>query len=190
MDGRRGEVDSRPSTERLEGGPLLQRLKARMRRGNALVGRIRDRLRALSWVGHRQQYAALPWREGATGIEILLITSRETRRWVIPKGWPMITLAAHDAAAQEAFEEAGVRGAIGQTPIGVFRYRKRLKTGRALLCRVDVYSLAVSTEVKTWPEKRHRNRRWVDAREAARMVEEPGLRLIIAQFAMTQPPRA
>lgn len=154
-----------------------------MRRGNTLIGRFRERLHALSWVAHRQQYAALPWCETKAGVEILLITSRETRRWVIPKGWPMITLAAHDAAAQEAWEEAGVRGEIGDTPLGAFRYRKRMKSGPPQRCRVDVYPLAVTVEAKDWPEKRQRQRRWVPALEAARMVEEPGLRLLIESFA-------
>ncbi|MDP1736054.1 MAG: NUDIX hydrolase [Caulobacter sp.] len=162
---------------------MLLRLKSRLRRGSSIVGRVRDRLHALTWVAHSRQYAALPWREGKDGLEILLITSRETRRWVIPKGWPMITLAAHDAAAQEAFEEAGVRGTISETPIGAFRYRKRLKTGKAQLCRVDVFPLAVATELKSWPERRQRQRRWIPALEAARMVEEPGLRRLIEAFA-------
>ena len=150
------------------------------------MGRVRERLQALSWVNHRQQYAALPWRQGKTGIEILLITSRETRRWVIPKGWPMITLAAHDAAAQEAWEEAGVRGEIVATPVGTFRYHKRMKSGPPQRCRVDVYLLAVAIEEKTWPEKRQRQRRWIPALEAARMVEEPGLRILIEAFAASR----
>lgn len=161
---------------------MIRQLKAPLRSGRALVGRVRERLDALRWIAHRQQYAALPWRRTKAGIEILLITSRETRRWVIPKGWPMITLAAHDAAAQEAWEEAGVRGEILAAPIGAFRYRKRMKIGSPQRCRVDVYPLAVAVEAKDWPEKRQRQRRWVPAPEAARMVEEPGLRLIIEGF--------
>lgn len=165
---------------------MLQQLRSRLRRGRGLVGRVRERLRGLDWVAHRQQYAALPWREGKDGLEILLITSRETRRWVIPKGWPMITLAAHDAAAQEAWEEAGVRGEVQAIPIGAFRYHKRMKSGPPQRCRVDVYPLAVTAEEKAWPEKRQRQRRWVPAPEAARMVEEPGLRLIIDRFATSR----
>lgn len=156
--------------------------------GRVALSRLRERLRALAWIAHSRQYAALPWRRRKNGeVEIMLITSRETRRWVIPKGWPMITLAAHDAAAQEAFEEAGVRGPVGEIPVGAFRYRKRLKTGRTQLCRVDVFALAVTSEAKTWPEQRQRQRRWVTAAEAARMVDEPGLRRIIEAFA-TEPP--
>ncbi|MCF8504560.1 MAG: NUDIX hydrolase [Caulobacter sp.] len=144
---------------------------------------MRERLRGVDWVAHRQQYAALPWRQGKNGVEILMITSRETRRWVIPKGWPMITLAAHDAAAQEAWEEAGVRGEVDAIPVGAFRYRKRMKSGPPQRCRVDVYPLAVSAEEKDWPERRQRDRRWIPALEAARMVEETELRAIIEAFA-------
>ena len=165
---------------------MLQTLTARMRRSPSLFGRVRDRLRRLSWVAHRQQYAALPWRQTKAGLEILLITSRETRRWVIPKGWPMITLAAHDAAAQEAWEEAGVRGEVGDTPLGAFRYHKRMKSGSPQRCRVDVFPLAVRVEEKDWPEKRQRQRRWVPAPEASRMVEEIGLRQIIDAFAASR----
>ncbi|MFZ5670462.1 MAG: NUDIX hydrolase [Pseudomonadota bacterium] len=155
-----------------------------------LFGRTRARLAELAWIAHRRQYAALPWRRTARGVEVLLITSRETRRWVIPKGWPMITLDAPDAAAQEAFEEAGVRGEIAREPIGAFRYRKKMKTGEIQLCRVDVYPLAVATVARTWPERRQRDRRWVRPQEAARMVEEPGLRRMLEAFEPVTPPPA
>jgi 8-oxo-dGTP pyrophosphatase MutT (NUDIX family) len=95
----------------------------------------------------------------------------------------MITLAAHDAAAQEAWEEAGVRGKVDALPVGVFRYRKRMKSGPPQRCRVNVYPLKVSVEAKDWPERRQRNRRWLPALEAARMVEETELRAIIEAFA-------
>ena len=162
---------------------MLKTLNTRLRGSRTLFGRMRERLRGVEWVAHRQQYAALPWRQGKDGVEILMITSRETRRWVIPKGWPMITLAAHDAAAQEAWEEAGVRGEVDAVPVGAFRYRKRMKSGPPQRCRVEVFPLAVSVEEKDWPERRQRSRRWIPALEAARMVEEPELRTIIETFA-------
>jgi len=162
---------------------LLKTLNTRLRGSRTLFGRMRERLRGVEWVAHRQQYAALPWRQGKDGVEILMITSRETRRWVIPKGWPMITLAAHDAAAQEAWEEAGVRGEVDAIPVGAFRYRKRMKSGPPQRCRVEVFPLAVSVEEKDWPERRQRSRRWIPALEAARMVEEPELRILIEAFA-------
>lgn len=131
----------------------------------------------------RHQFAALPWRRGKRGLEILLITSRETRRWVIPKGWPMKDREAHEAAAQEAFEEAGVRGEITDKPLGMFRYLKRLKGDRTQLCAVDVFPLQVGKLLDEWPERSEREREWVDPGEAARRVEEPELKALIEAFA-------
>ena len=79
----------------------------------------------------RHQYAALPWRRGDDGaLEVLLITSRESRRWVIPKGWPIKGLNSKKSAAREAFEEAGVLGAVGKKKLGDYHYDKRLRSGR------------------------------------------------------------
>ncbi|HEY8579134.1 MAG TPA: NUDIX hydrolase, partial [Beijerinckiaceae bacterium] len=89
----------------------------------------------------RQQVAALPWRLAPTGVEILLITSRGTKRWVIPKGWPMPGRRPHEAAQREAYEEAGVKGAIEPAPLGCYEYRKAAKNGALILCRVDVFPL-------------------------------------------------
>lgn len=131
----------------------------------------------------RHQFAALPWRTGARGLEILLITSRETKRWVIPKGWPMKDRAAHEAAAQEAFEEAGVRGEITREPLGMFRYLKRLKGDRTQLCAVDVFPLRIAAVLDTWPEQDEREREWVTPEEASRRVDEPELAALIEAFA-------
>ena len=92
--------------------------------------------------GASQQYAALPWRQ-AQGFEILLITSRETRRWVIPKGWPMPGHSAAESAAQEAYEEAGVRGQMTAQAIGHYGYSKRLRGGAKKRFRVDVFAMEV-----------------------------------------------
>lgn len=132
----------------------------------------------------RQQYAALPWRSGEY-LEILLISSRETRRWVIPKGWPMGKQAPHDAAAREAFEEAGVRGEIASSPIGTYCYDKLMPDGTLLACRVDVFPLRVKQRMKDWPEKHQRTLRWFTAGEAAAAVKEAGLADLIRLFADT-----
>ena len=131
----------------------------------------------------RHQFAALPWRTGVRGLEILLITSRETKRWVIPKGWPMKGRAAHEAAAREAFEEAGVRGDICDEPLGMFRYVKRLKRDKTQLCAVDVFPLQVTAMLDQWPEREERRREWVTPDEAARRVDEPELMALIEAFA-------
>jgi 8-oxo-dGTP pyrophosphatase MutT (NUDIX family) len=123
----------------------------------------------------RSQYAALPFRMTDDGLRVLLITSRETRRWVIPKGWPEKDLLPHELAAREAFEEAGILGRTERNPIGSFRYEKRLTEKKAVLCIVDVYLLEVEQELDEWPEKGQRERRWMTPAQAALLVGEGGL---------------
>ena len=132
----------------------------------------------------RQQYAALPWRRAANGdVEVLLITSRETRRWVIPKGWPIKGLKSPQSAAREALEEAGVEGEAGKAKLGIFHYDKRLRSGRIQKVRVAVYGLHVTLERDRWKEKDQREKLWTTPVEAAALVEEPELRALIAAFA-------
>ena len=130
----------------------------------------------------RRQVAALPWRRSADGIEILLVTSRETRRWVTPKGGRMPGLTDAQAAAQEALEEAGVEGVIGETPLGTFRYLKVLKRRAPRWCVVAVHALEVRVEHAIWHEQAERERVWVSREEAVRRVDEPDLKALIAAF--------
>lgn len=126
-----------------------------------------------------KQVAALPVRKGEDGsLEVLLVTSRETGRWVIPKGWPSKRLKDRDAAAREARQEAGVMGKINGKPIGVYRYRKADPAGSRLL-NVTVYLLRVVREKKSWPEKDQRRRTWFKPEVAARRVREPALQALI-----------
>src|SRR5215208_6047832 len=121
----------------------------------------------------RIQYAALPYRQCADGtLEIMLVTSRETRRWVIPKGWPVKARKPHASAAREALEEAGLVGEVGTQPIGSYRYDKRLKSGTVVPCRVDVFPLEVRSQRKRWLEKGQRETRWFSLQEAAQAVNE------------------
>jgi 8-oxo-dGTP pyrophosphatase MutT (NUDIX family) len=137
-------------------------------------------------VARRVQYAALPYRlSGRSRTEVMLVTSRETRRWIIPKGWPHKGKAPHHSAAREAFEEAGVVGMISRRPVGSFPYEKRLKNGDVLVCEVRVFPLKVSNQSKKWPEKRDRDVKWVSAKEAADTVQEPMLSTIIRRLART-----
>jgi 8-oxo-dGTP pyrophosphatase MutT (NUDIX family) len=131
----------------------------------------------------RVQVAALPWRLGKDGVEVLLITSRGSGRWVIPKGWPEAGENLHQSAAREAAEEAGVEGAIGDREIGRFFYSKALDNGMEWRCEVPVYPLEVDREAKRWPEKNQRARRWFTAEQAAGLVREPELGELIAAFA-------
>ncbi|PWB82200.1 MAG: NUDIX hydrolase [Methylocystaceae bacterium] len=135
------------------------------------------------------QYAALPWRLGE-GLEILLVSSRETRRWVIPKGWPMKGRKPHATAALEALQEAGLLGKIDKAEIGSFHYRKRLKDGDAILCRVGVFPLRVARQRKNWPEKSQRATQWFPYDVAAGQVVEKELEELILAFGAAVSKRA
>jgi len=131
----------------------------------------------------RAQFAALPWRRDAAGeVEVLLITSRDTHRWVIPKGWPIKGKSSSKSAAQEAFEEAGVTGKITKKPLGGYAYDKRLKNGRLQHVRVAVFPLQVEREADTYLEKGQREKLWLPPPEAARKVDEPELMVLLATF--------
>lgn len=131
----------------------------------------------------RLQFAALPWRLGeANRAEILLVTSRDTRRWVIPKGWPMKGRKPHIVAAIEAQQEAGLHGKVEKTKLGEFEYEKRMKGGGAVGCVVEVYALRAELQRKKWREKGQRVTYWFDYAIAAQQVDEPGLKEIILAF--------
>lgn len=132
--------------------------------------------------GDSQQYAALPWRQ-APNLEILLITSRETRRWVIPKGWPMPEKSPAESAAQEAYEEAGIRGHMAAQTLGHYGYSKRQRGGAKKRFRVDVFAMEVTEVLDLWPEAHERTRQWLSPAEAAIRVDEPGLAVLIRSFA-------
>ncbi|MBN9467125.1 NUDIX hydrolase [Brevundimonas sp.] len=132
-----------------------------------------------------RQVAALPWRLEDGQRRILMISSRETRRWVIPKGGRMVGKSDPEAAAQEALEEAGVKGEIKDHSIGVFRYAKGLKDGGQRLCVVSVYPLEVLIQLGAWPEAHQRERRWMTPAEAAEAVHEPDLAALIRDFDAT-----
>ena len=128
------------------------------------------------------QYAALPWRENGTGREVLLISSRDTGRWVIPKGWPIRGLTPAESAAREAYEEAGVGGQMTNKPIGVFEYPKKLDSGKTQNCTVEVFGLEQMIQHPSWPEQGQRLLQWFSLREAAKAVQEPELKDIIRKF--------
>src|SRR5208282_1505309 len=135
----------------------------------------------------RLQYAALPYRRGAhSRTQVMLVTSRETGRWIIPKGWPKKRKAPYASAAREALEEAGVVGEVGRDPIGSYSYKKRLKSGAVVACEVQVFPLEVKNQQKTWPEKGEREFHWFSPTEAAKAVQEPVLSDIIRTFPKTK----
>lgn len=121
------------------------------------------------------QVAALPVRTAADGTtEVLMVTSRDTGRWVIPKGWPMAGKKDWDAAAIEAMEEAGVTGAVESDALGTYTYFKR-QSRHFDLIEVVVYRLKVKKQLSDWPERRERRARWFRPSLAAELVQEPGL---------------
>jgi 8-oxo-dGTP pyrophosphatase MutT (NUDIX family) len=130
-----------------------------------------------------KQYAALPWRKVGGKIKILLVTTRTTKRWVIPKGWPMKDASPCDCAALEAFEEAGLTGKIAATPFGFYSYRKIRKAKRAIRCKVVVFQMKVTRQKTKWPEKAARQTEWFTPAEALRRVTEIGLKRLVRKFA-------
>ncbi|MCV2448727.1 NUDIX hydrolase [Paracoccus sp. DMF] len=143
-----------------------------------MIVEFRDRLARL--LGRRppeMQVAALCLDE-ASG-QVLLVTSRGTGRWIVPKGWPMPGRSLAGAAMQEAWEEAGVRGRAGPCEIGRYRYDKDQERGFAIPVEVRVFPLYVESLAEDYPEAEQRQRRWFPPAEAARMVAEPGLQQIL-----------
>lgn len=132
--------------------------------------------------GTRIQYGALCWRRLSGEFEVLLITSRDTGRWVIPKGWPIPGLAPEAAAAQEAWEEAGAEGTLNPVCLGRFGYQKSLPFDATVPCAVAVYGLQVKRLAVKFPEAKERRRAWFSLAEASALVDEPDLRQLIAAF--------
>ena len=125
----------------------------------------------------------MPYRIEPDGAaRVMLITSRESRRWVVPKGNPVKGIALHEAAAHEAFEEAGVTGIACPTALGEYRYAKRRPDGTTRNMNVAVFPLQFRTQADEWPEQDERETRWFDLAEAAKAVDEPELKALIAGF--------
>ncbi len=122
-----------------------------------------------------RQYAALPYAVQDRELLVMLVTSRQTSRWIIPKGWPEKNLKGHEVAAREAFEEAGLIGEVSKKRLSSFQYAKRLDGDARKLCRVDVFPLAVHQVLDDWPEKHQRRREWMTPGQAAMRVTEAGL---------------
>jgi 8-oxo-dGTP pyrophosphatase MutT (NUDIX family) len=150
----------------------------------AILTRIANDVQLMFRRPPRQQYAAICYRTGkkTNTLEMLLMTSRDTGRWVIPKGWPMPGKLSHEVAAREAFEEAGIRGTVETQALGSYNYNKVLKDGLKVPCRVQAYALQVSDVAKHFKEKGERTIEWVSCAEAASRVNEPELRDIILAF--------
>jgi 8-oxo-dGTP pyrophosphatase MutT (NUDIX family) len=127
----------------------------------------------------RKQFGALPFRMGSAEPEVMLITSRETKQWIIPKGWPKRGVAPRRVAAREAFEEAGLRGKVAKRPLGAYRYEKRMSPALVVPCEVTVFLLHVKRQLDDWPEKNERERCWLSPDEAAARVTEEELSALL-----------
>jgi len=131
----------------------------------------------------RVQVAALCYRKVGKQKEVLLITSRDTGRWILPKGWPIAGKDAGGAAMQEAWEEAGVKkGQVANDAVGTFDYKKRLDGGSQAPCRTQVFPVEVRELSSEFPERGERKRKWVSPADAAEMVSEPELQDILRAF--------
>lgn len=132
----------------------------------------------------RQQFGALCYRrkKKQQTVEVLLVTSRDTGRWVIPKGWPMAGKKAHTVAEREAYEEAGAKGKVSPEPFGFYHYPKGLEGGLKVACKVQVHLLEVKDTAKDFPEKASRRVEWVSCEEAAARVQEPELKTLFHRF--------
>lgn len=149
-----------------------------------IIGRITSDLRLMLQRPPRQQFAAICHRrrKKTNEIEVLVITSRDTGRWVIPKGWHMPGKQPHAIAEREAYEEAGIKGKAERDAIGFYTYAKRMNGGLKVPTRVQVYSLQVKSMAKDFPEKGSRKLEWVTCEEAANRVDEPELKTLFRSF--------
>lgn len=130
----------------------------------------------------RTQFGALCWRQRDDEVQVLLVTSRRSRRWILPKGWPMPDVTPAEAALTEAWEEAGVVGKVKPVCLGIFSYQKELPGDSNLPCVVAVFPVKVKALEKSWPEKEQRQRRWHSLNQAANLVAEPELSAILKNF--------
>jgi 8-oxo-dGTP pyrophosphatase MutT (NUDIX family) len=150
----------------------------------SLLGQLAAKPDKLFSGAFRAQIGALCYRyaQGGSMLEILLVTSRDTGRWVIPKGWPMKGKKPHEAATIEAWEEAGVRGRTHKTAVGRYTYLKSLDDGDVAPCIVEVFAIEVSKVSDKFKERGERQIAWVSASEAARRVREIELKSMMIEF--------
>lgn len=139
--------------------------------------------------GATSQVGAIPIRWIGGRPEVLLITTRSTGRWTVPKGWPLAESLGAECAAREAFEEAGVRGRIETFSIGTFEYWKRTKKSRTFL-QVTAFALHVQDIAWDWPERAERKRAWFSPDVACRLAANDGLSALIREAVRVQPPVA
>lgn len=134
----------------------------------------------------RTQFAALCYRQSKGQTEVLLITSRKSGKWILPKGWPMKGHVPARVAAQEAWEEAGVKGTPIDHCLGLYSYRKTTAQGVILPCIALIYPVQVNCLKKLWPETGQRRRKWFAPKKAARKVRSRELARVLQDFDPTR----
>lgn len=126
--------------------------------------------------GVLRQAGVIAYRVVEGRVQVLLVTSRETKRWIIPKGNIGAGLTPAEAAKKEAFEEAGVSGEIeGTAPLGTYTYQKLLPCGKERPAAVQVFLLRFVDQAKNWPERRQRQLAWMSTTDAIDIIQEPGV---------------
>jgi 8-oxo-dGTP pyrophosphatase MutT (NUDIX family) len=137
-----------------------------------------------------KQFAALPIMEVGGTPHVLLITSRDTQRWIIPRGHPEKSVRPSALAALEAREEAGVSGVISETPIGRSLTEKRLPSGKVAPCEVTVFRLDVSGHLAEWKEHLERKIMWMPLKQAAQLADDGGLSAFLQRADLAMAPKA
>lgn len=170
-----------------------RRLKPMPKKARSYLGRLAGATDQLLKGEAIEQFAAICYRKvGDNLVEILLITSRDSGRWIIPKGWPIAKLAPHQVAEREAWEEAGVKGKARKRPFGFYTYIKTLANGERVPSVVQVHLLQAEKIDEKFPEEKQRNSRWLPPLEAAALVHEPELKSLLGKVerAVVRPPKA
>jgi 8-oxo-dGTP pyrophosphatase MutT (NUDIX family) len=158
--------------------------KARTEQPRPLLKQLAANPDKLFVAAFRQQYGALCFRQrqSSSEIEILIVTSRDSGRWIIPKGWPMKDKKPHEVAATEAWEEGGARGTVKKKPVGRYTYLKLLDNGDVAPCIVDIFQIEVDEVSDDFKERGQRSVAWVSPDEAARRVREIELKSLLVEF--------
>ncbi|QMU58494.1 MAG: NUDIX domain-containing protein [Boseongicola sp.] len=130
----------------------------------------------------RTQFGALCWRKHRSEVQVLLVTSRRSKRWIVPKGWPVDGATPAEAAMTEAWEEAGVKGKVKPICLGIFSYTKDLNDDANLPCIVALFPVKVKSLASKWPEMDQRKRKWFSLKVASGLVQEPELSAILKYF--------
>ena len=133
-------------------------------------------------MGVRTQFGALCWRRSGDEIEVLLVTSRRRKRWIVPKGWPEDRMTPAKTALTEAWEEAGVEGKAKPVCLGIYSYEKELLRGKSVPCVVAVFPVRVKKLRRRYPEAKERRRKWFTPEKAAKKVDEPELAALLESF--------